>query len=102
MNVPHAVFLLETNNYKHACINAQSMMTALANCGNPMRLRSDLIVLGYTNPALEGTSIDLKCPPGLILVSPNVSICMQNGEWEPDFEEVECHGKNQYNIHRLN
>ena len=63
-----------------------------------MRLRSDLIVFGYTNPALEGTSVDLKCPPGLMFVGPNVSTCMENGEWEPDLGEVECrrHGKNHY------
>ena len=71
-------------------------MHVTANCGDPMRLRSDLIVLGYTNPALEGTSVDLKCPPGLMFVGPNVSTCMENGEWEPDLGEVECHGKNHY------
>ena len=61
-----------------------------------MKLRSDLIVLGYTNPALEGTSVDLKCPPGLMFVGPNVSTCMENGEWKPDLGEVECHGKDHY------
>ena len=54
-----------------------------ANCEDPMRLRGDLIVLDYTNPALEGSSVDLKCPPGLMLVSPDVSTYIENGEWEP-------------------
>ena len=48
-----------------------------------MRLCGDLI-LGYANPALEGSSILLECAPGLMLVGPNVSTCMGNGEWEPD------------------
>ena len=64
-----------------------------------MRLRGDLIVLGYADhPALEGSNIDPKYLPGLTLVDPNASTCMGNGEWEPDLREVECHGKNNLNM----
>ena len=54
------------------------------NCGDPMRQSSNLIILDYANPALEGSSIDLKCPSGLMLVGPNASTCMggmENGNW---------------------
>ena len=69
------------------------------NCGDPLKGHDDhkdagsVIALGYSNPALEGSRVDLKCPPGLTLIGPNVSTCMENGEWEPDLGEVECQGK---------
>ena len=50
-------------------------------------------VTGYTDPAVEGTTIILNCLPGLILSGPHTSVCMQNEEWEPDPKKVECIGK---------
>ena len=50
-------------------------------------------ISGYTEqPAIEGTTIKLSCLDGLILSGPTVSICMGNGEWEPDLRLVECKG----------
>ena len=75
------------------------VVSITANCGDPLKQRSDhkdsesVIALGYSNPALEGSSVDLKCPPRLTLIGPNVSTCMGNGEWEPNLGEVECQGK---------
>ena len=43
-----------------------------------------VVALGYSTPALEGHNVDFTCPPSLILIGPNISICMGNGEWEPD------------------
>ena len=69
-----------------------------ANCGDPLKQRNDnndadsVTALGYPIPALEGSSVDLKCPPGLTLIGPNASTCMGNGEWEPDIGQTECHG----------
>jgi hypothetical protein len=44
------------------------------------------------DPALEGTVLSFYCPPQHILVGPNITTCMGNGEWEPDPREVECKG----------
>ena len=62
----------------------------IANCGDPLEqcyndIDDFIIAVGYSSPALEGYSIDFKClVPGLTLTGPNASICMGNGEWEPD------------------
>ena len=45
------------------------------------------------NPALEGSSVNLSCPPGLVLTGPNTTTCMGNGEWEPDPMEAMCTSK---------
>ena len=47
---------------------------------------------GYVNPAIEGTSVMFSCPPGLVLTGPNISMCMRNGEWELDPQELKCLG----------
>ena len=61
---------------------------------------SSVRVIGYSNPALEGTSIMFHCPSGLTLIGPMSTTCMENGEWEPDPVEVKCTGKSMIkNIH---
>ena len=32
----------------------------------------------------------LSCLPGLVQIGPNLSMCMENGEWEPDLRTVQC------------
>ena len=45
------------------------------------------------NPAREGTVITFTCSTSdLVLTGPNTTICMSNGEWEPDPVEVACKG----------
>ena len=45
------------------------------------------------NPAREGTVIIFICSTSdLVLTGPNTTICMSNGEWEPDPAEVACKG----------
>ena len=53
-----------------------------------MLVHNDVIV-GYEDTALEGENITFTCPTGAILTGPNSSICVENGEWEPDPREVE-------------
>lgn len=49
------------------------------------------------NPALEGANITFTCADsGLTLVGPNSSVCLSNGQWEPDPREVECRGTEYY------
>ena len=49
-------------------------------------------LVGYIDPAVEGTTVILSCSPGQILSGPQASICMGNGEWEPDPKKAECIG----------
>ena len=48
---------------------------------------------GYVDPALEGQTVTFICPRGLTLNGSNSSMCMENGEWEPDPRKVECTGR---------
>ena len=64
---------------------------SVGECDDPSELiHSDVVVMGYEDPALEGENITFTCPSGAILSGSNSSICMENGEWEPDSSEVEC------------
>ena len=47
---------------------------------------------GHSDPALEGTTVSFSCPPELVLVGPNASVCTRNGVWDPDPREVACKG----------
>ena len=35
------------------------------------------------DPASEGTVLFFDCPPQHVLIGPNTTTCMGNGEWEP-------------------
>ena len=48
--------------------------------------------IGYHNPVVEGTITYFSCPIGLTLTGSNTSVCMGNGEWEPDPRRMECKG----------
>ena len=51
-------------------------------------------VIGYSDPALEETSVILECiSPALLHMGLNITTCMRNGKWEPDPREVECLGE---------
>ena len=63
----------------------------------------NVTVMGITDPITEGTTAIFSCPLGQILTGPNVSVCMGNGEWVPDTEEVQCvKGKFKIKLSRLN
>ena len=47
--------------------------------------------MSYTNrPAIPGDSITFQCSSDLVLVGPGLSVCMDDGHWEPDPQELEC------------
>ena len=68
-----------------------------AKCASPIRSLNDdskrLVIADYSHPAIEGTNVSFSCPPGLVLTGPSTSMCMGNGEWEPDPSQVNCIGK---------
>ena len=65
-----------------------------AKCEDPVtQIDNYATALGYRNPALEDNNIAFSCAPGLILTGPNTSLCMGNGEWEPNPAEVKCLGE---------
>jgi hypothetical protein len=51
------------------------------------------IALDDTVLPVEGTTFTLSCPPGLVLIGPNSTICTKTGQWEPDPSELVCTGK---------
>ena len=55
-----------------------------ARCEYPLVADSSVRIAGYLNPALEGTTIIFSCPPGKLLIGPDTTTCMENGEWEPN------------------
>ena len=66
------------------------------NCGNPLDQNqsnnSNIQAIGNSLPALEGDNVTFSCPFGLQINGSNVSICVENGKWEPNPREVECIG----------
>ena len=65
-----------------------------AECSNPSTKIFDsrnIIVVGYTEPALVGMSINLTCSSG-ILVGPNTATCAEDGRWKPNLRNVVCQG----------
>ena len=69
----------------------------IVTCGHPFRDKTavdsdSIMIMGYTEPALEGTVLSFDCPPQYALSGPNTTTCMGNGEWEPDPSKAECKG----------
>ena len=50
------------------------------------------MMIGFKEPAMEGTTVIFYCPPRYVLTGTNITTCMGNGEWETDPREVECNG----------
>ena len=76
--------------YTCICTNA-------VKCSNPIVLtRTNVRVVGYEDPALEGENITFTCTSGPIGTGPISATCMGNGEWEPDPREVNCTGESAF------
>jgi hypothetical protein len=81
------------NNYytSNSIINAVT-----ANCGAPLDgSASSVLVMGYNDVALEGSSVNFTCSSGLVLTGPNSSTCMEDGNWEPDPSRSACRNHHQ-------
>ena len=44
----------------------------------------------HNDQPIEGSTITFSCPPGLVLIGPNLATCMDNGEWEPVLSGLIC------------
>ena len=55
-------------------------------------------VTNFSDPATSGILVTFSCSENLVLVGPNSSMCMDNGQWEPDPREIKCIGINSYAI----
>ena len=81
-------------------------LSLAAKCGDPLdhqilSVNNFIISTGYTNPALEGSSVNFSCPSELVLDGFKSSICMGNGKWEPDPRVVKCKGENPHNYQNI-
>ena len=70
----------------------------VAMCSYPLHHHNGLVRTSVDRePTLIGTNITFSCSDGLVLTGPSTAICTENGNWEPDPEEVDCKG-HQINI----
>ena len=66
------------------------MQRSNGTMNNPLSVIGDVQDL---MPVMEGAIVSFNCCSEFILTGPNSSMCMRNGEWEPDPREVECRQK---------
>ena len=72
-----------------------SSCTYAVNCGNLSQViieTGSISIMGYHNPPILGANATFGCPFDKKLIGPNLTTCMENGEWEPDPRSVECKG----------
>ena len=64
-------------------------------CEDPLEeINEDLRVVGYSDPAVEGTMITLECSsPDMVLTGSNRITCADNGLWEPNPRQTACRSK---------
>ena len=73
-----------------------SLLLRLSNvgkCNPPLTEENErYVIANYSNyPAIVGTSVTFACKdPGLLFNGSNSSMCMGNGEWEPDPMKLKC------------
>ena len=75
-------------------INYCTTFLYAVTCDLPLHDPVVVVSGSQDRPPIEGQFITYTCPPGFILTGPNVSVCMGNGEWEPDPGQVDCIGDN--------
>ena len=65
----------------------------IAKCSYPLVEDVGVLVMEYSDPALEGASVTFGSSSELILVGANTSTCMENGQWNPDPSNIACAGQ---------
>ena len=67
----------------------------LAICGDPesfLSTSNDSLpnIEDYDGLPVQNTMITFSCPPGFMVVGPNLATCTEDGEWEPNLGDVMC------------
>ena len=77
------------------------MLINIAKCNPPLIEENERnVIANYSFPAIQGTSVTFSCNhPDRLLNGSNSSMCMGNGEWEPDPIEVKCIPKGNVTRH---
>ena len=87
--------------YQQLFFSLHNYLTVI--CSHPFQDRvsvdnDSVIIESYMDPSLEGAVLSFDCAPQHVLIGPNTTTCMGNGEWEPDPREVECKGIIRYYV----
>ena len=70
-------------------------MSSIPTCDSlEDQVHDSVSVLGYSIPAVEGTTVTLHCPPELVLDGTKSLTCMKNGEWGVALHKLNCTGIN--------
>ena len=99
-NATTIVALNESSLYS-TIIHVVRITSCPVKCVHPLNLSmidDSVRALLDSDSTLVETNTTFSCLPGLEFRGPYKSICMVNGEWEPDPSEVDCLGK-VYNIY---
>ena len=81
--------------HHYNCCTKSNLSYYTVKCENVLhqlgQAHDNIRVIGYSDPAIEGTTIMLECSsPNLVHMGPNTTTCIGNGEWEPDPREMQC------------
>ena len=70
--------------------SAHSTTATVAMCDSLEGQLDVSVVISSSDPAVEGTTATFYCLVGSISNGPDLSTCMENGEWEPAPYQVNC------------
>ena len=86
------VSCLEAIQDMHVFVLSQLFIIWLhvANCGNPTDQVDNTLVdiIGYTDPAVEGSNITIDCSSGYARNGAFNAVCLENGNWEPELKDI--------------
>ena len=85
------IIIIVNNNLTDNNNNNINFVTA--NCGYPVSSSSSSLSTNFSDPATPGMLVIFRCSEDLVLVGPDSSACMDDGQWEPDPSKVRCKGK---------
>ena len=81
------------NNYEHVLHSVR--------CDHPLApdLPSDVVVSGYDDPAIVGTSFTINCPVTSEMNTTLTITCNDEGMWEPDLRLTKlCMGRGTFEL----
>ena len=73
----------------HVSAHSTTATVAIIICESLEGQLDDSVIISSTDPEVEGTTVTFRCPTGSVSFS---STCMENGEWEPAPNKMNCSG----------